>query len=270
MTNSLIKSSLVLILLTYSCGHEKPVKTAFPDSTKQNKTLTEQSITPFERKTQQDSLQDAKILSEFTFTIPNLDTEDFEVIEKGDSIFYTKTFYERLDGKQIQFDISVVTKITAKINFGFGFVQYTNDDNPAFPLQFTKRSEWANTDIDSGKIEVPDFFGNSKNTKVYEILGFKDQNMLINWVISNDFEKIKDESVKAQTDFYKTIIDKKNEYASCCPEYLKQAEEFLKQDPKGFKTIKELHLEFTYKDFILEISGETKDGTRFHKVIIEK
>lgn len=207
---------------------------------------------------------------ELHFVVTELSEEDFHIVERNDTSYYFKQLHEGLEGKDILFDQSLVSDLSAKVRFSFGFLQYTTDENAAIPLKFTKHSKWVNLQIKDGVIEIPDFNGNSNNRKVYEALGFRDKKQLLDWIAGEEVEGIKNESIKAQTNFYQALLKKKSQYESCCPEYIRQANTFLSSKTKNKKSIDELGLELTYKSLTIDISGQLHNGEKFHRVIVEK
>lgn len=207
---------------------------------------------------------------EIHFTVTELSEEDFDVVERNDTTYYLKQLHEGLEGKAIQFDQSLVSDLSAKVRFDFGLLQYTTDDNSAIPLEFTKQSKWSDLQIKDGVIEIPDFNGNSNSRKVCEMLGFEDRKELLDWVAGEELEEIKNESIQAQTNFYQSLLKKKSQYESCCPEYIRQANAFLSSQANNKKSIDELGLELTYKSLTIDISGQLKNGEKFHRVIVEK
>lgn len=208
--------------------------------------------------------------NKISFSVSDLDAEDFEIIELADTIYYLKQLYEGLQGKKIKFDQSVVSEISARIKFDFGFKQYTTDDNPASPLEFTKQSNWSSLKIIDGVIEIPEFFANSKNSKIYQPLGFIDRKQFMVWLIGEDFEEIKTESIREQTNYYEALLNEKSKFQYCCPEYIEQAEAFLRSRLEKFESIEGLRLEPIYKSLTIDIRGHLKNGKQFHRVIVEK
>ncbi|KAA5541615.1 hypothetical protein [Adhaeribacter rhizoryzae] len=211
-----------------------------------------------------------KIPREILFKITDLDREDFVIAERNDSTYYLQQLQEGLGGKKIQFDQLVVSDLVAKIRFDFGFLQYTTDGNPPIFLGYTKQSKWSNLQINDGTIRIPDFYGNSNYLKVYEVFGFEDKDQLLEWIVREDLEEIRRESIREQTKFYKAILKEKSRYESCCAEYIQQAKAFLNLQGNNNKTINELGLELTYKSLIIDIAGQLKNGEKFHQVIVEK
>jgi hypothetical protein len=204
------------------------------------------------------------------FKVAKVDEEDFTVVERNDTTYYLKQLHEGLDGKKIQFDQSQVSDLSAKIRFDFGFLQYTIDDNTALPLGYTKQSKWADLKVKVGVIEIPDFNGNSTNTTVYETFGFKNTEQLLEWIAGNELEEIKKKSIQAQTNYYQTLLQDKNQYESSCPEYIQQANAFLNSHSQDKKSIAELGVELTYNSMTIDVEGQLKSGQKFHQVIVEK
>ena len=72
--------------------------------------------------------------------------------------------YERLDGSDIHFNDQPIKSNDIKMKIEFGVLQYTIDDNPAFPLVFSYESQWYDLPATHNAIETPDFY-ESKNSK---------------------------------------------------------------------------------------------------------
>jgi hypothetical protein len=209
-------------------------------------------------------------IQDLNFHITGLTEENFKIVKSGDTTFYLKQLYEGIDGKEIKFDQNTIKDLEVRIQLTFGFLQYTIDDSPAYPLSYNKTSKWVNLESKKGQILIPDFYGNSSNPKVYEILGHSDNSQLINWIETEDFEQLKTESYKEQTVFFNKLINNKTQYENCCPEYIEQANTFLKSKKTDFNSIDGLGLELIYKKITIELNGYLANGEKFHKVIIEK
>lgn len=213
-------------------------------------------------------LSDAVV--DFKFAINNPRKEEFEIEERNDTIFYIKKTYEGIVGKSLRFDTSQIHWISAKIKIDFGSLQYTIDDNPAYPIEFVQQGELVNIEIKKDIIEIPDFYGNTNNRKIFEMFGFKSNEEIVKSIELESFESIKSESLKNQAIFFKTLLEKKDQYEVCCPEYLLQARAFLKSKESDFNSTNELGLELIIKGLTIEIKGQLKNGNKFHKTIIEK
>jgi hypothetical protein len=203
-------------------------------------------------------------------TIPGITNEDFQVIEKGDSTIYLKQFYEGLSGRKIVPDTTQIKTIKAKCKFTFGFLQYLTDDRVAEPLYFSHETRWINLEVTNGEIIIPDFYGNTHTQRLYQALGFKTKSGLEQWFEKHHLSTIKTESLKVQTAFYSQLLANKQAYKDCCPEYIRQAGEFLALDKANLNTLKELGLELYYKELTLDIQAELENGEAMHKVIVER
>ena len=209
-------------------------------------------------------------LTSADFKLTDINLDDFEIIGKGDTTYYVPQLYEAIYGKNILFDSSKFKAVNAKIKISFGFLQYTNDDTEAFPLEYTRDTEWKTLKVQKGKICIPDFNGNSKNQEVFEIFNFLDNNELNNWVASGNFTYLKSESIQAQTTFYQALLQNKKKFISCCPEYIKQAETFLKKDKNSLNSTKDLGIELFIKQIEISISGNLSNGEPFRREIVER
>lgn len=160
-------------------------------------------------KTANDSLvkieNDSKFdLDDFIIDI-DADKEDFIITKRNDTIFIQKVLYKTLDNAVLRFKKSIILT-SLNEDLVIGFKQYTIDDNPASSL-----------DININKnIKY-------KENKPYRFLSSKE---ISNWLFSKYFNKIKNESLKFQKNFYQKLLKDKSKYTKCCPEYIKQAEVF--------------------------------------------
>ena len=204
-----------------------------------------------------------------SLTISGINEEDFKIQKSSDTISYIKQLYEGIDGKNIAFDTSSFKSIKARIKFDFSFVQYTIDDNPAYPISYSKQSQWKQLNRGEDEIEIPDFNGNTQNIRVHELLGYSNFEELNN-SFNQDFTTIKQESFKEQSEFYRNLIQNKSRYEECCPEYITQAEKFLKTKITDFNSTDDLGLELYYKSMVIEVTGKLRNGTNFKRIIIEK
>lgn len=201
--------------------------------------------------------------------INDINEEDFEIIKSTDTISYIKQLYEGIDGKSIVFDKKSFNSINARIKFEFSFIQYTIDDNPAYPISYSKQSHWNQLKSFDGKIDIPDFYGNTENIRVHELLNYSNFEEFQK-SFNQDFKVIKRESISEQTKFYKNLVQNKSSYEKCCPEYINQAETFLKTKVADFNSIGELGLELYYKSIVIEVTGKLINGGNFKRIIIGK
>lgn len=143
------------------------------------------------------------------------------------------------------------------------------NDNPAYPISYSKETNWIDLECVMGRIIIPDMYGNTNHKRIYEKLNFSSYEELNNWVVLDDFEKIRRESYNEQKTFFRNILDNQTDW-ECCPEYIDQAKNFLNSDLNDYKSIGDLGLELFYKTMTIEIFGYLKNGKKFNKVIIEK
>ncbi len=201
--------------------------------------------------------------------INDLRKEDFKIIRSSDTTFYLKQLYEGIDGKSIQYDKNSFNSISARIKFNFSFLQYTIDDSPAYPISYSKQSPWAKLTPVDGSIEIPGFYGSVNSNKLYERLNHLNFKSFME-EFYQDFEIIKRESIRKQTEFYTKLLQNKLEYKKCCPEYIIQAENFIKRKNSDYTSIDELGLELFYKSIMIEITGSLIDGRSFKRILVEK
>jgi len=160
---------------------------------------------------------------DFTLKL-DIDKEDFNIINKDDSIY----IYKILPGSIENRKISIVEKqiqinnISVDENLQFKFYQRMTDDNrsSALNLSFNR--------LNKPKLSSNTFLSSSSES--YNALLF-DQH----------FSEVKKESLEKQNLFYRTLLTDKKKYESCCPEYIVQANQFLKKDNKSFTTFESLN-----------------------------
>jgi len=221
------------------------------------------------KKENNNETKEIKVSIDSSLTINGITEEDFKIVKSFDTITYFKQLYEGIDGKIIEFDKESFQSINAKIKFDFSFLQYTIDDNPAYPISYSKQSQWTQLKCIDGKIEIPDLYGNSQNIRVHEQLGYSSFEELNN-SFNNDFEALKKESIREQTEFYRNLLQNKSNYEKCCPEYISQAENFFKEKESELNSMEYLGLELILKSVIVEVQGQLIDGKKFKRVIIKK
>ncbi|RZK10458.1 MAG: hypothetical protein EOO46_10670 [Flavobacterium sp.] len=204
------------------------------------------------------------------FDVVELDTADYRMERFKDTTYYFSAINASIDGKNIAFDANRYINVSAKAKFNLGFLQYTTDDEVAYPLNFNEMTQWVNLEVEDGEIKIPDFYDNSENPKLFELLGFQNILELSGSVLKNNFEAIKQESLGSQRGYFERILQDK-EIKKCCPEYIEQAKSFFKKPISSFKTIDDLSLELYYSVIIIEIKAKTKSkDISISKVIISK
>ncbi len=202
------------------------------------------------------------------FLIKGLNIEDFKIDKTKDSVFYTKKSYEGLDGKVIELKKTELKNIQAKIQYEFSFLQYTIDDNPAYPISYSKDSKWSNLPCKNNQIIIPDFRGKTNSRRVHKQLGYNKFKQITTWLEKENFKQIRLESFNEQKVFFEKLIQNKSEYINCCPEYIKQANNFLETKIDNYKSINDLRLELYIKKVVINISGHLNNGKEVRKVII--
>jgi len=201
--------------------------------------------------------------------INETDLIDYKRIETNRIIIFDKNIGETTQGKEIRIINENPQEIKGKIKFGFGFNQYTIDDNPAYPLDFKKQTEWIKLTNNLDKFLIPELYDNSKATEIYELLKFKNNLEIQEWVLKSDFESLKKQSIIEQKNFYNSLIKEKKKYIKCCPEYIEQANSFLMKNETDFENTIDLGLELIIKEVLIEIEWNVK-GKRYKRMIIEK
>ncbi|MGV3585604.1 MAG: hypothetical protein ACO1OF_01275 [Adhaeribacter sp.] len=210
----------------------------------------------------------SEYLSKNELWIAEINKEDFDIRESGDTIFYRKKLDEGIEGKKIRFDNSGFTDIQVKIRYDIGFLQYITDDVPAYPLAYTKKSRWTNLKIEDGWLKIPALYGDVERPTALEILGYKSKEELFNWILEKDFKEIRTESLQEQTDYYTNLLKEETKYNKCCPGYILQAKNFLSRPTKEYNSIDKLGLEQYFKSMTIVVKGHLKNGEGFQKVIV--
>ncbi len=177
--------------------------------------------------------------------ITDADEEDFNIITKNDTIFIQKVLYKTLDEAILKPKESVKLELLNE-ELTIGFKQYTIDDNPA-----------TNLDINLKKIIT------SKVSKPYRFLSSED---LSHWLFSQHFNTIKTQSLKFQNTFYQQLLKDKNKYTECCPEYIKQAEVFLKSHKDSFKDFDKLNVFPEIKKRVIAI--DYQKNNQVYRIVI--
>lgn len=205
------------------------------------------------------------------FDLSELDTSEYDEVRYNDTTKYFNKGQTGIDGKNIVFDPNRYINVSARAKFQLGFLQYTIDDENAFPLNYKHLTDWIKLEVKNGIIKIPDFNGNSENTKLSSILGFKSNSELSESIGSDFFDSIKSESLSSQKSYYDRILNDKSEYIKCCPEYIEQANSFLAMPRNDFKTKEDLRLELYYDMILIEIKAKTKNKDfSISKAIINK
>lgn len=155
----------------------------------------------------------------------DIDKEDFNVVNKGDTIFIYKELYGSIESKRV----SIIEKENRLSNLEVsesienGFYQRMTDDNKSFALNI-----FYNT-ANKPKLVSNEFI--SSDSKSFKSV-----------LLEQHFFDVKKESLKKQNKFYKNLLENKKDYEDCCPEYIEQAKNFLKKKDESFKNFDSLNI----------------------------
>ena len=155
----------------------------------------------------------------------DIDKEDFNVVNKGDTIFIYKELYGSIESKRV----SIIEKenrlsnLEVSENIENGFYQRMTDDNKSFALNI-----FYNT-ANKPKLVSNEFI--SSDSKSFKSV-----------LLEQHFFDVKKESLKKQNKFYKNLLENKKDYEDCCPEYIEQAKNFLKKKDESFKNFDSLNI----------------------------
>ena len=211
-----------------------------------------------------------KSKKQIDYELSNTDINDFEINIKGDTVFYKSTNFQSFDGKTLSLDLMEIASISAKTLFEFSFYQHTIDDSPVICLPFSKKSKWVDLRFDENEIHLADFYGNSDHARIHSFFGLETKNDLIYWIIIDDFDQLKSISIDAQLKFYTELINEKSKYKKCCPEYIKQAKDFISKDKSEFKSMVDLAIEMYIKKRTIVLKGIYNNGDPFQLVLVQK
>lgn len=196
----------------------------------------------------------------------------YSIKRKGNAVsVYAENPYEDFDGVTLCFDEDLVRSLTVRVRYNIGFLQYLFDDKPAPYLDYSVETDWSDLPVRNGSILNPQHYHNVDGVRtVYEQLGFSSYEAFSDSIESKHFEFVHKESIELQREFYtfKLKTYRKN-FEECCPEYIEQAEAFLKKDPEDLKSFSELGVDPFISRTLIEIEGETKVGEKFTYYIAE-
>jgi hypothetical protein len=173
-------------------------------------------------------------------TLYGLYEEDFTYEVKKDTIYLIKNFLVGIDNLQIQILSDANNqKLTGEITYGVS--QYLLDDMIPPRLNFTYKES----------IQIPMVSGKYDLSKVIKSL------KELQSIYQNEhFNELRKESYQFQKTFYqKEVLNKKEKYKDCCPEYIQKAKDFLLKKEKEFNSIDELYLEPGYKKIIIYLGN---------------
>lgn len=172
------------------------------------------------------------MLNDFRILIDS-DIEDFDILDKGkDSIYIYKKLYKTLDEAMLKPNMDVtIDKVEELLEIGY--YQSTIDDNPAYDLGISITQKYIEKDIGS----------------YYEL---KSVDNVDKNILETNWSKLKHTSLESQNTFFSKLIEEKKKYEKCCPEYIKQAFDFLRKNNTDFKKYDDLKVEpYIRKRFLI-------------------
>ncbi len=197
----------------------------------------------------------------FMIIFPSVNSSWFDVTQERepDTIKIYRVDYEDLDGRK--FEIQPKTK-KVYVQFEFGFAQYTIDDNPAGPIDYSEYSDW----IKLKKDIVPAFYEDHDGGDwVHILFHFESKEEMAKYYFQASFDEIKSSSVEYQTGFYKMLLsDPKLEVFP--DEYAEKARKFIQSDKEMLLSIEDLELEFYLKSIFIKLVY-SKDHVQYVQVL---
>jgi hypothetical protein len=209
---------------------------------------------------------------ELDLSIRDTKPDDFRITKRGRVAEIEPRTYEGIDGTKVVVVRSDLTSLSARIRFEFGILQYLNDDRRARPLDFSHQTPWTAIEISHNVIQIPQFYRNRENVvDVHSQLGFGSEEEFLRFLEVEYFEKIEAISYPEQRKFYTHLLrDDRTRYEQCCPEYIKQAQEFLSRPRSDFKTLSDLGVEVFLRKLTLEINGVDRVGRKLNFAVVKK
>ena len=188
------------------------------------------------------------VIDGFILNLPSIDEEDFKFEKRNDTLYITPLTYFTLDGTTliVQKGIRVINLRESII---IGIKQETTDDTPAAWLDFSS--------------ERSRLIRNIKQK--YNLWTSQKQE---DYLYQHHWPTIKDLSIQFQKTFYDKIIENQINYKECCPEYIKQAKQYLAMKKESVISFEQLHAYPQIKGRTITISYRKKQKSR-HIVIVE-
>ncbi|MBX2809242.1 MAG: hypothetical protein KTR20_11485 [Cellvibrionaceae bacterium] len=193
------------------------------------------------RNTEETTLSNPVTLKKFAdVNFTGIEKNNFIFEESENILLLKRKSYEGIDSLKITIK-NHFEPIKAEVHYGA--LQYTIDDNPAFPLH---------TSFQENIILNKD---NNNNYDLSKIL--KTKNEIEALIINKYYDLFLNESLKTQKEFWKKIAIDKN-LAECCQEYIDKAKKNLARQKHHFKSFHDLSLEPIYKKIVLTIEKNRK------------
>ncbi len=208
--------------------------------------------------------------SNLLFQIEDLDQEAFRSSHVEDTLYYDRIYYDELFGETLIADSNLIATASVEMTVTFGLIQYLFEDSAPQYLDFEKTSNPFPLTYENGKIKLPHFYEEAEANNLFHLLAMQNEEDLAAWLSKDQFEKIKEQSIQIQDDYFYDLLVNRRQFENCCPNYIDTAIRFMKQDHSKINTLFDLNLEIYSKEIQIEISGQLKNGKPFKQVIIER
>ncbi|KIC03672.1 hypothetical protein OA88_02675 [Flavobacterium sp. JRM] len=180
----------------------------------------------------------------------DIDKDDFSIVNKGDTIFIYKELYGSIEDKKISIieKGSKLSNIELNENIETRFYQRMTDDNSGSVLDFYYK-----------KINKPNLVSNgfiSSNSESFKSI-----------LLDKCFLEVKKESLKKQKQFYNSLLANKKKHENCCPEYIRQAKDFLNKKDEVFTNFESLNVSPFINKNIITIKYDIKKTSK-RKIIV--
>lgn len=200
-----------------------------------------------------DTLSLAFASTRVLITSAHLASTDFADTVLIDSAKIVELGFGSLEGAQLQVIVAPGQSIRTTARFGFGFVQYLTDEDPAPSLEFRYQSNWVVIPTHGSTLRLPTFLNPEEGAPdLSKLLGYVDREALEVAIGRRFFFPLKRESLALQSLFWRGLL-RDSTYASCCPEYITQARQFLAKASSDFETTADLDLELYHRDTLLRL-----------------
>lgn len=205
---------------------------------------------------------------EVQLVLSDVNPNDFKVSIMGDKAFVQSVGIPQIDGAKLDIKSNKLNGLRAQIQFRIGILQYLTDDHPASPLEFSWKLGRRQIPIKVNQIPIPQFYQNRENViSAFEFLGFTNKQEFESLFEREHFATIKPISYRTQKEQFSKLLAERNRYEHCCPEYIEQANKFLKKRPVDFKTFSDLGLEIVLSGLEIQIGGINSDGKQVNYTI---
>lgn len=157
---------------------------------------------------------------DISIKIKDVDPQDFNVVIKKDSAYIYKDSYGSIESKSIIIEGSF-EDLKIYQDYKVGFKQNVVVEKSGFDLNFylSKKSEQNGNEFN---------FVHTENIN--------------NELSKEEFNNLREISLKKQLSFYNQLLINKNEYLTCCPEYIEYATKFIEEKNERYLDINELKI----------------------------